>query len=516
MNVPPTFSINNVSSYLLSCSVYDVPVSFLIDTGAGVSLLSTSIWEKIKPTKEELNPIVTHRLVGVDGVPIKVDGTVSVPITIGSMTVQHDFIVAKQITAEAILGLDFLEAKKCILDLAGGKMQINDTSLSLIPQPSTKKVQCAKVTIKESLIIPSRSEVEIMAHLHNKEEGTWLLEGTQFRKLPICVARVLTVPKNQSVPIRIVNLDPFPVTVHKNTKIATAELITDEAICIAHESEPPITESDVFLHPLPPHITESQKEQFLALMSHYSCVIADSPDDLGRTDVMQHHIDTNGASPTRQQARRVPLPCRETVKALLQEMLEKRIISPSKSPWASPIVLVTKKDGSTRFCVDYRKINAVTRKDAYPIPRVDDTLNTLSGSSWFSTIDLKSGYWQVEMAPDDREKTAFCTQEGLFEFNVMPFGLCNAPATFQRLMDCVLAGLQWSSCLVYIDDIIIIGRSFDEHLHHLQQVLDRLKSAGLKIQPSKCHFLQQKVKFLGHIVSSEGVSPDPSKTSKVE
>ena len=130
-------------------------------------------------------------------------------------------------------------------------------------------------------------------------------------------------------------------------------------------------------------------------------------------------------------------------------------MSPSKSPWASTIVLVT-KDGSIRFCVDYRKINAVTCKDAYPIPRVDDTLDTLSGSTWFSTIDLKSGYWQVEMAPQDREKTAFCTQEGSFEFNVMPFGLCNAPATFQHLVDCVLVGLQWSSCLVYIDDSIII------------------------------------------------------------
>ena len=122
----------------------------------------------------------------------------------------------------------------------------------------------------------------------------------------------------------------------------------------------------------------------------------------------------------------------------------------------------------------------------------------------------------MEVAPDDQEKTAFCTQEGLFQFNVMPFGLCNAPATFQRLMDCVLAGLQWTSCLVYIDDIVIMGKYFEDHLHNLQQVFDRLKHASLKLHPSKCQFLQHEVHFLGHIVSAEGVSPDPSKTAKVK
>ena len=140
--------------------------------------------------------------------------------------------------------------------------------------------------------------------------------------------------------------------------------------------------------------------------------------------------------------------------------MEKDVIQPSVSPWASSIVLVQKKGGSTRFCVDYRKVNAVTRKDAYPLPRIDDALDTLAGSKPFSTLDLISGYWQVEMNSDDQEKTAFCTLDGLFEFKVMPFGLCNAPATFQRLMDIVLTGLQWSSCLVYLDDVIVLVRNF--------------------------------------------------------
>ena len=173
--------------------------------------------------------------------------------------------------------------------------------------------------------------------------------------------------------------------------------------------------------------------------------------------VLKHSINIEGAQPIRQQVRRIPPYRRDEVSGMLSEMLQKGVIKKSASPWASPIVLAQKKDGTTRFCVDYRQVNTVTRRDAYPLPQIDDTLDTLSGSKWFSTLDLISVYWQVQMNPADQEKTAFCTPEGLFEFTVMPFGLCNAPATFQRLMDMILAGLQWDRCLVYLDDVIIIG-----------------------------------------------------------
>ena len=146
-------------------------------------------------------------------------------------------------------------------------------------------------------------------------------------------------------------------------------------------------------------------------------------------------------------------------------MRQNDVIRPSSSAWASPIVLA-KKDGGVRFCVDFRRVNEVTRKDAYPLPHIDDTLETLSQSQLFSTLDLASGRWQVELAEKSREKTDFSTTEGLYEFKVMPFGLCNAPATFQRLMDLVLSGLQWSNCLVYLDDAIVMGKTFQEHLKH--------------------------------------------------
>ena len=174
-----------------------------------------------------------------------------------------------------------------------------------------------------------------------------------------------------------------------------------------------------------------------------------------------------------------------------------------------------KKDGSSRFCVDYRKVNSVTRKDAYPLPRINDVLDTLAGSKLFSTLDLISSYWQVGLHQDDKEKTAFCTSEGLYEFNVMPFGLCNGPATFQRLMDLLLAGIQWNSCLVYLDDIIVLGKTLDDHLKYLAQVFQRLREANLKLQIKKCNLCKQSVQFLGHVVSSEGIVADPAKIEKV-
>ena len=197
--------------------------------------------------------------------------------------------------------------------------------------------------------------------------------------------------------------------------------------------------------------------------------------------------------------------------AQVQQMLSSGVIRPSNSPWASPVVTVKKKDGSLRFCVDFRQLNAATMKDAHPIPRIDDLLDALHGARWFSTLDLKSGYWQVPIQERDKQKTAFHTSSGqLLEFNQVPFGLCNAPATFFGLIDHVLAGLHWETCLFYLDDIIVFAATWEEHLDCLRQVFEHLRHAQLKLGTDKCTFAAKEVSYLGHRVTEKGLLPDPS------
>ena len=206
-------------------------------------------------------------------------------------------------------------------------------------------------------------------------------------------------------------------------------------------------------------LSEAESEQLRSLVMEYADQFALNPFELGQTRVVEHTIDTGDQPPIRQPPRRVPHALWEKVTDMVQQMLDQGVIVPSQSPWSSPVVLVQKKDGSLRFCIDYRRLNASTKLDVFPLPRIEDSLDMLAKSKYFTTLDLATGYWQVPMEASSKEKTAFITYEGHYEFTVMPFGLTNAPATFQRLMEGVLQGLTRKSCLVYIDDILVTGKT---------------------------------------------------------
>jgi hypothetical protein len=213
--------------------------------------------------------------------------------------------------------------------------------------------------------------------------------------------------------------------------------------------------------------------------------------------------------------RRQPPAYQIVIKEHVDSILKQGVIVLAQSPWAANIVLVKKKDSEYRCCIDYRGLNDVTRKDAYALPRTDMCLDALTGSVWFTTFDMKSSYHQVELEPADADKTAFICREGMFKFVTTPFGLCNAGATFQRVIDMVLAGLSFDVCLAYLDDVIIFSKTVEDHFTRLRLVLERLRGAELKLKPSKCFLLQKSVGFLGHVVSAEGVAAHPDKTKAV-
>jgi hypothetical protein len=206
---------------------------------------------------------------------------------------------------------------------------------------------------------------------------------------------------------------------------------------------------------------------------------------------------------------------KEAIKNEIDRLLKLKRIQPSTSNWSAPVIMVKKKDGSLRMCVDYRKLNSVTMRDVYPLPNVDDILESMNGSVFFSGLDELSGYWQVEMDDTSKAKTAFITPAGLFEWNVMPFGLTNAPATFQRAMDLILAGLKWNICHVYLDDIIIFSSTFEDHLVRLEHVFSALVTSGVKLSLAKCHFCNDELPVLGHVVSKYGISMDPAKVKAI-
>ena len=269
-----------------------------------------------------------------------------------------------------------------------------------------------------------------------------------------------------------------------------------------------------------PPLPDSQKKLLISLLEELHDMFALEDGERGETDLVRLHIETGDATPIAQSVRRVPFAVRKEVARQLQEMQRNNVIQPSHSPWASPIVLVRKKDNTLSFCVDYRALNEVTKLDKFPIPRINDLLDQLGEACYFSTLDLAAGYWQIQVDEASQEKTAFVTHQGLFEFRVMPFGLTNAPSVFQRVMQQVLSGLNPADgkefVEVYIDDVLIFSRTIEEHIHHLCKVLEQLRSANLKLKPTKCHFLRQSLEYLGHIITPTGLKLNPKQLEAVQ
>ena len=261
------------------------------------------------------------------------------------------------------------------------------------------------------------------------------------------------------------------------------------------------------------------KLSFNKLLDEYHDVFAKDKYDIGRTHLIEHHIETGDEPPVRQKPRRLCHSHHEEVQAQVLKQAKAGIIKPSEGNYASNVILVKKKDNTWRMCVDYRELNSKTKnKDPYMLPRIDDTLDALGGAKYFCTLDLLQGYHQVGLTESSKVKTAFLTPHmspSLWEYTCMPFGITGGPATFQRLMDKLLAGMEYKIALAYLDDIIVFGNSRSQVMNRLARVFNRLRRAQLKLKPSKCEFFAKETNYLGHLVSSEGVKCDPKKIEAV-
>ncbi|CAL9702845.1 unnamed protein product [Knipowitschia caucasica] len=454
----------------------------------------------------------------VNGQTLDTLGTVDVSLHLGRASWRHTFHVLRESTQAVLLGLDFLAVNRALLDLGRGVLEIGDTCLPLLYQAQLVP-ECCNVSLANGVIIPPLSEALVPVHVRppgGANRPVTDFEGYLEPNVPdsagLVLAHTVANVKNGVTVAHVLNPSGKAVELKQGLHIGEFypihEVGAPSVVPTSNKSSVPcmVTDSPV---------NERQRAELQELLSRFSNVFSTPDGNTGKCSLIQHHIRTGDNPPIKQRAYRTSPEKRAEIERQVGQLLADGLVEESFSPWASPVVLVKKKGGQWRFCIDYRRLNAVTIKDSHPLPRVDDSLDALAGSMWFSTLDFSNGYWQVEVAEEDREKTTFTTGRGIYQWRAMPMGLSNSPATFQRMMELVLRGLPWHTCLVYLDDILIFSRTFEDHLGHLGEVLTRIDLAGLRLNSSKCHFAKDHVVFFGHVVSRDGLRPDPRNTDKV-
>ena len=419
-----------------------------------------------------------------------------------------------------ILGIDWMSENNCQWDFARSLIKIQDKVLRLHSRP--RKGLIRRIFVEQDAVVPAGHQRDISVNV------TWpnlrpaasdlAVDSKPFQSGVISARTLLGGAAVQSA-VRVMNNWNEDFVVAKGTYIGPAEEVevyneskehckqdVKSVACQMIDSEPDGESSFAHLQPviqsLPEDLPGNQKKEVIEFIRKHVDLFSRSEFDIGCTPLVQHEINTRQNRPFKQPLRRHPISQLPVIDEHVQNMLANDVIEPSSSPWASNVVLVRRKDGNFRFCIDYRALNLRTRHDSYPLPRIDSCLDSLGGATLFSTLDLRSGYWQVPMDPQSAEKTAFVTRKGLWKFKVMPFGLTNAPAVFQRLMDVVLAGLTWEVCLVFLDDVIVFSDTFERHIERLSLVFERLRKANLKLKPEKCRLFHKRIHFLGHVVSA--------------
>jgi len=500
---------NDTGLDLLSLPVQEAEkrVNFLFDTGATVSLLKLKMLKDNTRIYEE-----KIKLTGITGHSITTIGKTYATILLTNEIIKHPIYIVKDENSmeyDGILGADFIRKNKISCNYGTKEVRIGSTSFKLFPyRRITLKPRCETIV----QVIANRNTIGITQAEETSPGifiGSCLVEPQEF----VCPVSILNTTESEAeiqVPqiiIEEVAIDAFPMNCIKAKAVSDPLVSREEKIKDLLRTN---------------HLNSEEKKALINICTEFSDIFHLEGDPLTYTTEIEHEIITKtNSSSVNIRPYRLPEKHKIEVNHQIQEMLNQEIIRPSVSQWNAPLLVVPKKTDASgkpklRVVIDFRKLNDLTIGDSFPIPNITDILDQLGNAKYFTTLDLASGYHQIPMAERDKYKTAFSTPYGHYEFNRMPFGLKNAPATFQRLMNSVLTGIQGLKCLVYLDDIVVYGPSLEVHNKRLITVLLRLRDSNLKLQPDKCEFLRKEVIYLGHIITENGISPDPSKLEAVK
>ncbi|UYV61191.1 K02A2.6-like, partial [Cordylochernes scorpioides] len=516
--IPPLSTVVKMTNNYIDIKVEGDTIRALVDSGASYSVISERFRVELKKTMFAETDVV---LKVADDKVVKSKGRCTLKLEVNGHPENFEFVVLENCSHDVILGWDFFKATNAVIDCGLGELQLDD-----LPDLDVEGRDDGVYAIQD-FVIPGRSSQRISV-LNRSLVGIVNMEVTCSKELfirkDVIFPSSLIEFEEGIGKIWITNGGLQPQMIPKGMNLGRMCDIETEHVCLLSVEPESFSRerreddhSDYLLSLINPDLPKKKKEDLMGLLLSFKGVFLPTMKNANKVqNRVKHRIHTGDHPPIKQRPYRVSKREREIMQKEVDTMLERKVIQPSESPWSAPVVLVKKKDGTWRFCVDFRRLNHITKKDVYPLPRIDDVLDHLSSARYYSTMDLKTGYWQVEVDERDREKTAFVTPDGLYEFMVMPFGLCNAPATFERMMDNVLMGLKWNICLCYLDDIVVYSDTFEEHLERLSKVLSCLQQAGLTINPDKCLFGSTRIKILGHVVDKDGIQPDSEKVEAIK
>ena len=496
--------------------INQVNIEAVVDTAADISIISSKTFEKYWKDVGYNSKVMVLNAAG-EGQTFRAKQSNIVDVEIGGRTISQPIWVAP-INDGMLLGLDILKKMKATIDTSTGEVKCK---ARLVTKKKTKKKGGVKTRagtyLTETVVVPPESWMVCPGWLDVEGEGLWALEAS--KNIKVAVPHTL-YRKGGQQSISLLNPGKEKVCLKKGSYVGRLVRVEEGGVSSERKKETAVRKASQGnrksedlperLRPLwegtSPDMDEETRTQLFDLLLEYEDIFATGEFDLGNFNAVKHEIDTGNAHPIKLGLRRTPVHFVKEEDALLEDMLRAGVIRPSASSWAAAPVLVRRKDGKIRWCLDYRQLNACTRKDVYPLPLMTECTDSLDQNVWFSKLDANSAYWQIPVEEKSKEKTAFRTRQGLFEFNRLPFGLCNSPSTFSRAMGLVLQGLSWKTVLAFLDDLCVLGRSAKEHLENLEEVFKRFRQFGLKLKPKKCQLFCKEVEFLGRKIGTNGVA----------